>query len=110
MANGSDIYAEVFPDTSTGGPYWTLAAAKWDGNAWSILAMTRYVGANSLNGFTIAQGDLYASGALITTNPQVNLNLGRLADATWMPVGGGVGEGLSVFDIASDGPNLFVQG
>jgi hypothetical protein len=110
VANGSDIYAEVFPDTSIGGPYWTLAAAKWDGHAWTVLANTRYVGANSLNGLALAQGDLYASGGLINADPQSNLNLGRLERGAWVPVGGGVGEGLSVFDIASDGLNLFVQG
>ncbi len=110
LANGTDIYAEVFPDTSTAGSYSALAAAKWDGHAWFILAITRYVGANSLNGFAVAQGSLYASGGINTADPQYALNLGRLVQDNWMPVDGGVGEGLSVLDIASDGTNLFVQG
>jgi len=109
LLDGTAILAEVFPNTDVGSSY-MRALAKWDGTAWSVLAVTQVVGASSGLGLAIAQGNLYAAGSLYVPNAQSLLNLGRLVGTNWMSVGGGVGDDLSIFGIASDGTNLFVQG
>ena len=111
LTNGRDIYVEAFPDTSVGGPYWFKALTKWDGTRWFVLADTSSIGGSGLNGLTIAQGSIYGSGVFYDSgNTQQGLNLGRLAPPNWVPVGGGVDMGYSVFDVASDGTNLLIQG
>jgi len=75
--------------------------------SWSILAAASF---NSLSGLAFAQDTLYAAGSLYVPGSQSPLALGRLIQTNWVSVGGGVGDGLSVFGIASDGTNLFVTG
>jgi len=111
LSNGTDIYCEAFPEPGTAGLNANKAVAKWNGNAWSILGITSSIGGSGLYSFAFARGELYGSGALYDpSNPQQSLNLGRLVTPNWLPVGGGVNAGLSVFDIASDGTNLLIQG
>src|SRR5439155_18789260 len=68
--------------------------------SWSILAAASF---NSLSGLAFAQDTLYAAGSLYVPGSQSALALGRLIQTNWVSVGGGVGDGLSVFGIASDG-------
>ena len=75
--------------------------------SWSILAAASF---NPLSGLAFAQDTLYAAGSLYVPGSQSALALGRLIQTNWVSVGGGVGDGLSVFGIASDGTNLFVTG
>jgi hypothetical protein len=107
LLHGTYIYAEVFPyaDVNSGTPLHGLA--KWDGTSSSILAAASF---NPLSGLAFAQGTLYAAGSLYVPGAQVPLTLGQLIQTNWVPVGGGVGDGLSVFGIASDDTNLFVIG
>jgi hypothetical protein len=109
VANGPDIYAEVVPVLPPSGPYPLKAVAKWNGSHWSVLADTASVGSYP-SGLATAGGELYASGALSVPGQPAPLNLGRLEQGRWVPVGGGVGDGLSVYGIASDGANLFAYG
>jgi hypothetical protein len=111
LLNGQDIYCEVFPEPGTVGLNANKAVAKWNGSAWSILGITSSIGGSGLHALAFAHGELYGSGALYDpTNPQQGLNLGRLVTPNWLPVGGGVNADLSMFDIASDGTNLLIQG
>src|SRR5207245_4111140 len=103
--NGTDIYALVFSDSVPN--YRDTAAAKWNGNSWSTLAVAAYSG-GFVAGLALAQGNLYAAGELNLTASSF-LHLGQLVQGKWVPVGGGIDQNL-VVGIASDGTNLIVSG
>lgn len=88
-------------------------AARWNGTAW-VDAYMGTAGFGAVRSFAEYQGDLYAGGSFSfiyggTTNFR---NLARLSGSTWIPVGGGVDNGvmsLLVHD-NGDGEALYVGG
>lgn len=104
LINNTDVYCEAFPDPEQLGQGAMKVMTKWDGMKWSVLAGTAPMSGWGVGALAYAGGNLYASGAL------GDLNLGLLRASGWDRVGGGVGIGLTVYGIASDGTNLFVEG
>jgi hypothetical protein len=111
LVNGADVYCEVFPEPSDAGLSANKAVAKWNGTSWSVVAVTSTIGEGGLKKMAFAHAELYGSGSLYeAADPVHQLNFGRLNPPNWVRVGGGMGYGLSVYGLASDGNNLFVQG
>ncbi len=111
LLDRGDVYAEVFPESTQLGLEANKALAKWDGNEWSVLAVTSSIGGGGLYDLAAAQGKIYGAGAIYKSgNGQQSLGLGLLVPPNWEEVDGGISSGLSVFGLASDGTNLLAQG
>ncbi len=107
--HGTNVYAEVFPDTN-----YICALAEWSGTNCHVVANTRSTGGGDLQGLSFVRNRIYGYGQFDlkpdgsfgwVLNP---LHLAEFVGQSLLAVGGLTN--ANVYGIASDGENLFVEG